>query len=167
MCRMEEDDRAIHHITSVAHHQASPFVAIILNCVYQESDFSCMTITRVHTAHAVCPRLPGKSIKSLFWIKNHIPPVCLYRMSSFPWFKRALKSHQHTETETSKTARGQNCSCSENAFQGCLNHHHHHHLPVKELGHLVTCSGLTHPEVSSVVFLGFFCLLGCSFYQSG
>jgi hypothetical protein len=28
---------------------------------------------------------------------------------------------------------------------------------------LLTHSSITHPEVSSVVFLGFFCLLGCSF----
>jgi hypothetical protein len=32
-----------------------------------------------------------------------------------------------------------------------------------QLGHLLTRSGLTHPEVSSKVFLGSFYLLGCSF----
>jgi hypothetical protein len=37
---------------------------------------------------------------------------------------------------------------------------HHHHVAIKELGHLLTRSGLTHPEVSSVGFLGSFCLLG-------
>jgi hypothetical protein len=43
----------------------------------------------------------------------------------------------------------------------------HHHIAIKELGHLLTRSGLTHPEVSSVVFLGF-SFLGCSFfYQRG
>jgi hypothetical protein len=35
------------------------------------------------------------------------------------------------------------------------------------LGHLLTSSGLTHPEVSSMVFLGSLSLLECSFYQSG
>jgi hypothetical protein len=34
-------------------------------------------------------------------------------------------------------------------------HHHHHHF--------LTRSGLTHPELSSMVFLGSFCLLECSF----
>jgi len=29
------------------------------------------------------------------------------------------------------------------------NHHHHHHVSVMELGHLLTRSGLTYPEVSS------------------
>jgi len=29
------------------------------------------------------------------------------------------------------------------------NHHHHHHISVMELGHLLTRSGLTYPEVSS------------------
>jgi hypothetical protein len=42
-------------------------------------------------------------------------------------------------------------------------HHHHHDVAIKEMGHLLTCSGLTHPGVSFVVFLGSFCLLGCSF----
>jgi hypothetical protein len=40
---------------------------------------------------------------------------------------------------------------------------HHHHVANKELGHLLTRSGLTHPEISSVVFLDSFCPLGCSF----
>jgi hypothetical protein len=40
---------------------------------------------------------------------------------------------------------------------------HHHHSAIKELGHLLTRSGLTHPEVSSIVSLGSFCLLGYSF----
>jgi uncharacterized membrane protein len=42
-------------------------------------------------------------------------------------------------------------------------YHHHHHVTIKELGHLLTRSGLTWPGVSSVVFLGSFYLLGCSF----
>jgi hypothetical protein len=42
--------------------------------------------------------------------------------------------------------------------------HHHHHVVIKELDHLLTRSGLTHTEVSSVVFLGSFYLLGCSFF---
>jgi hypothetical protein len=36
---------------------------------------------------------------------------------------------------------------------------YHHHVAVKELGHF----DVIHPEVSSVVFFDFFCLLGCSF----
>jgi hypothetical protein len=46
-------------------------------------------------------------------------------------------------------------------------HHHYHHVAIKELGHLLNRASLTHPEVSSVVFLGSFCLLASSFYQSG
>jgi len=43
-------------------------------------------------------------------------------------------------------------------------HHHHHHLhiPVMELGHLLTLSGLTYPEVSSKVCHDSFCQLGSS-----
>jgi hypothetical protein len=37
-------------------------------------------------------------------------------------------------------------------------HHHYHHVAVKELGHLLTLSGLTHPEVPSVVFRSSFLL---------
>ena len=33
-------------------------------------------------------------------------------------------------------------------------HHHHHHISFMELGHLLTHSGLTYPEVSSLS--GFF-----------
>jgi len=43
-----------------------------------------------------------------------------------------------------------------------LCHHHHHHISVMELGHLLTRSGLTYPEVSSKVCHDSFCLLGNS-----
>ena len=43
-----------------------------------------------------------------------------------------------------------------------LNHHHHHHIPVMELGHLLTRSGHTYPEVSSKVCHDFFWHLGNS-----
>jgi hypothetical protein len=38
--------------------------------------------------------------------------------------------------------------------------YHHHHVAIIELGHLLTLSALIHPEVSSMVFPGSFCLLG-------
>jgi hypothetical protein len=41
-------------------------------------------------------------------------------------------------------------------------HHHHHHLSVKELGHLLTRSGLMYPEASLKVCHGSFCQLGNS-----
>jgi len=40
--------------------------------------------------------------------------------------------------------------------------HHHHHMFVMELGHLLTRSGLTYPEVSSKVYHDSFCQLGSS-----
>jgi len=39
------------------------------------------------------------------------------------------------------------------------NHHYHHHVYVMELGHLLTRSGLTYPEVSSKVCHDSFCQL--------
>ena len=36
-------------------------------------------------------------------------------------------------------------------------HHHHHHISVMQLGHLLTRSGLTYPEVSSKVYPHSFC----------
>jgi len=42
------------------------------------------------------------------------------------------------------------------------NHHHHHRMSVMELGHLLTRSGLTYPEVSSKVWHDSFCQLGNS-----
>jgi hypothetical protein len=41
---------------------------------------------------------------------------------------------------------------------------HHHHVAIKDLGHLLSHSGLTHPGVYSMVSLGSFCLLVCSFF---
>jgi len=38
-------------------------------------------------------------------------------------------------------------------------HHHHHHISVMELGHLLTRSGLTYPEVCSKVCHDSFCKL--------
>jgi hypothetical protein len=37
--------------------------------------------------------------------------------------------------------------------------YHHHHISVLELGHLLTRSGLTYPEVSSKVYQDSFCQL--------
>ena len=41
-------------------------------------------------------------------------------------------------------------------------HHHHHHITFMELGHLLTRSGLTYPEVSSKVYHDSFCQMGSS-----
>ena len=41
-------------------------------------------------------------------------------------------------------------------------HHHHRHIPVMEMGHLLTRSGLTYPDVSSKVYHDSFCQLGSS-----
>jgi hypothetical protein len=41
-------------------------------------------------------------------------------------------------------------------------HHHHHHISVIELGHLLTHSGLTYPEVCSKVCHNSFCQMGNS-----
>jgi len=38
-------------------------------------------------------------------------------------------------------------------------HHHHHYISVMEMGHLLTRSGLTYPEVSSKVCHNSFCQL--------
>ena len=39
---------------------------------------------------------------------------------------------------------------------------YHHHISFMELGHLLTCSGLTYPEISSKVHHDSFCQLGSS-----
>ena len=41
-------------------------------------------------------------------------------------------------------------------------YHHHHHISVMQLGHLLTRSRLTYPEVSSKVCRDSFCQLGNS-----
>ena len=47
-------------------------------------------------------------------------------------------------------------------FNSHHHHHHHHHISVMELGHFLTRSGLTYPEVSSKVYHDSFCQLGSS-----
>ena len=42
------------------------------------------------------------------------------------------------------------------------NHHHHHHISVMVLGHLLTRSGLTYPDISSKVYHDSFCQLDSS-----
>jgi hypothetical protein len=56
------------------------------------------------------------------------------------------------------------CNRPALCYRLCSNYHDHHDVAIKELGHLLIRSGLRHPEVSSVVFLGSFCLLWCSFF---
>ena len=46
-------------------------------------------------------------------------------------------------------------------YRRCVSHHHHH-ISVMELGHLLTRSCLTYPEVSSKVCHDSFCQLGNS-----
>ena len=41
-------------------------------------------------------------------------------------------------------------------------HHHHHHISFTQLGHLMTRSSLTYPEISSKVYHDSFCQLGSS-----
>ena len=45
-------------------------------------------------------------------------------------------------------------------MEAVYSHHHHHHISFMELGHLLTRSGLTYPEVSSKVYHDSFCQLG-------
>ena len=41
-------------------------------------------------------------------------------------------------------------------YTGVNHHHHHHHISFMELGHLLTRSGLTYPEVSSKFYHDYF-----------
>ena len=52
------------------------------------------------------------------------------------------------------------CSIRRVHLAAC--HHHHHHISFTELGHLLTRSGLTYPEVSSKVYHDSFCQLDSS-----
>ena len=53
------------------------------------------------------------------------------------------------------------CLCFSNLHVQFIkvHHHHHHHISVMEFGHLLTRSGLTYPEVSSMVYHNSFCQL--------
>jgi len=65
---------------------------------------------------------------------------------------------------TKKSARTNLSWCDFLVERQVQNHHHHHHhlISLMELGHLLTRSGLTYPEVSSKVYHVSFCQLGSS-----
>jgi len=44
-------------------------------------------------------------------------------------------------------------------------YNHHHYISFMELGHLLTRSGFTYPEVSSKVYHDSFCQLGSSVFR--
>jgi len=48
------------------------------------------------------------------------------------------------------------------SFRLKYHHHHHHHIYFMGLGHLLTRSGLTYPDVSPKVYHNSFCQLGSS-----
>ena len=62
--------------------------------------------------------------------------------------------------EANKSAANMNCPTFLRTSE--FHHHHHHHISFMELGHLLTRSGLTYPEVSSKVYQDSFCQLGSS-----
>ena len=54
------------------------------------------------------------------------------------------------------------CSSSGRLYLRRRYHHHHHHIYVMQLGHLLTRSGLTYPEVFSIFYHDSFCQLDSS-----
>jgi hypothetical protein len=78
-----------------------------------------------------------------------------------------VSKYIHVITETPKAALCSRLELQENELWQkrmkwlCYYHHHHHHVAIKELDHLLTRSGLTHPEVfrSSLVPFAFYDVL--------
>jgi len=72
---------------------------------------------------------------------------------------------QFFQTNSNKTGHSKLTDVVElivQKFTGFGQLNHHHHISVMELGHLLTRSGLTYPEVSSKVCHDSFCQLGNS-----
>ena len=70
----------------------------------------------------------------------------------------------NNEALNKSCTENQNINFKPNTFcqKICCHHHHHHHISVMQLGHLLTRSGLTYPEVSSKVYHDSFCQLDSS-----
>ena len=91
----------------------------------------------------------------------------------FPFEDRCVKRiSTYTDKEFSQHSkdifclvsfRGRDTKLLNRKYQNTLthhHHHHHHHISFMELGHLLTRSGLTYPQVSSKVYHDSFCQLG-------
>jgi hypothetical protein len=96
------------------------------------------------------------------WMRDAPQPTALYRLccvldvSVNSFLTKYIYNRCHIRT-TFLIAR----SRVTNPCRHHYHHHHHHHLA--NMRQLLKRSGLTHPEVSFMVFPGFFCLLVCSF----
>ena len=81
------------------------------------------------------------------------------------WLYSGWREHEYkysSNTHNCNKITLTNPSAFVGPFKKLYHHHHHHHISVMELGHLLTRSGLTYPEVSSKVCHDSFCQLGNS-----
>ena len=98
--------------------------------------------------------LIGILIVSL-WRWQFVRPIVNWHMRQRQ--RAPCKRHKWQNTQNSKVSAsstlGKNTKCNRTQHEchsaGLLiHHHHHHHISFMELGHLLTRSGLTYPEVS-------------------
>jgi len=71
-------------------------------------------------------------------------------------------AHAQNENKSEDSKDSSYGKSNRYSITSLTHHHHHHHISAMELGHLLTLSGLTYPELSSKVCHDFFCQLGIS-----
>ena len=79
--------------------------------------------------------------------------------SDVAWYPTGMET-SHARLQKTQTSRVLVCLYKLSHHHQHHHQHHHHHISVMELGHLLTRSGLTYPEVSSKFYHDYFCQLG-------
>jgi len=131
------------------------FEAFYLHVV---SSFSCIPV--------ICPKfvlfLTPLQFVNLFCNLSQVYPAVLlmYFISAAVILLPSLASTVQVSLPYNQTGRA---SVLYNFILVYYHHHyHHHHISATQLGHLLTRSSLTHPEVSSKVYHDSFCQLDSS-----
>ena len=111
------------------------------------------------------------SLCSINWLVFVTEAECVYcavRTEYYIWLRSYLKNkHEKTDDfcfkECSDGHRGAVDRKAPSLFYH-QRHDYHHHLAHKQLGHLLTPTGLRHQEVSLMVSPGFVCDFFCIFF---
>jgi hypothetical protein len=122
-------------------------------------NWQCILISRIHLC-AWPRRQPGQSpaITRTTPSQSRVQKCMVSTYTSYSegtWFECGAKGCSRFCIEVLSIGRSRWCP-------DIVSHHHHHHIPVTDLSHLSTRSGLTCQEVSSQVCHDSFCHSGNS-----
>jgi hypothetical protein len=123
------------------------------------------SVFTVHYAWLDGQSKPLQFLKFLFFFPSiaDVPGACIGEWTN-EWMKTGSQpTQEHVTTISRHTCKHKQQRLETNCaplYLECERTKNHHHVAIKELGHFLTPYGLKHPQVSSMVFLGSFWLLG-------